>query len=135
MVAGRLSATPPLNELIFRISKRGLANWVKRLTGDEGGKEFLNGGRFGSVGREGTGYGGGARTGYKQAEMAFDITSSNRVLKDRRDVLKALKPSEQSIKLKQGIRNFPRWLFLQKKFLHQDKPTAVPGNLTPRNEY
>lgn len=49
--------------------------------------------------------------------MAFDITSSNRVLKDRRDVLKALKPSEHSIKLKQGIRNFPLWLFLQEKVL------------------
>ncbi len=101
-------------------------------------KKFLNGGRFGSAGREGTGYGGGGRTGYKQAEMAFDITSSNRVLKDRRDVLKALKPSEQSIKLKQGIRNFPRWLFLQEKFLiflSVCLGVAVPGNLTPRNEY
>lgn len=70
--------------------------------------------------------------------MAFDITSSNRVLKDRRDVLKALKPSEQSIKLKQGIRNFPRWLFLQEKiliFLSVCLGAAVPGKLTPRNEY
>lgn len=32
-----------------------------------GKKIFLNGGKVGSAGREGTGHGGGGRTGYKQS--------------------------------------------------------------------